>query len=102
MAGPTSNRLVTAVLNQSVDGARQAFDALSGEVYGSVHNAQAEEAQFARGAMLARMRQASYAGAPGELGALGFAGPQLAYASATAAQASAYPVKAPMPYGTLT
>jgi outer membrane autotransporter protein len=95
--GPTSNRLVTAVLNQSVDGARQAFDALSGEVYGSVHNAQAEEAQFARGAMLGRMRQASYAGAPGELGALGFAGPQLAYASdsATAAQASAYPVKAP-------
>ncbi len=79
--GPTSNRLVTAVLNQSVDGARQAFDALSGEVYGSVHNAQAEEAQFARGAMLGRMRQASYAGAPGELGALGFAGPQLAYAS---------------------
>ena len=31
-------------------------------------------------------------------GALGFAGPQLAYASGTAAQASAYPVKAP-PYG---
>jgi len=29
--GPTSNRLVTAVLNQSVDGARQAFNALSGE-----------------------------------------------------------------------
>ena len=96
-SGPTTNPLVTAVLNQSVDGARQAFDALSGEVYGSVHNAQAEEAQFARGAMLGRMRQASYAGAPGELGALGFAGPQLAYASdsATAAQASAYPVKAP-------
>ena len=93
--GPTANRLVTAVLNQSVDGARQAFDALSGEVYGSVHNAQAEEAQFARGAMLGRMRQASYTGAPGELGALGFAGPQLAYASGTAAQASAYPVKAP-------
>jgi outer membrane autotransporter protein len=93
--GATSNRLVTAVLNQSVDGARQAFDALSGEIYGSVHNAQAEEAQFARGAMLSRMRQASYAGAPGELGALGFAGPQLAYASGASAQASAYPVKAP-------
>ena len=45
------------------------------------------------------IRQASYAGTPGELGALGFAGPQMAYASAsaTAAQASAYPVKAP-PY----
>ena len=93
--GPTSNRLVTAVLNQSVDGARQAFDALSGEVYSSVHNAQAEEAQFARGAILGRMRQASYAGAPGELGALGFAGPQLAYASASAAPGPGYPVKAP-------
>ena len=97
-ASPVTNPLVIAVLNQSAGGARQAFDALSGEVYGSVHNAQAEEAQFARGAMLSRMRQASYAGAPGELGALGFAGPQLAYASATAAQASGYPVKAPM-YG---
>jgi hypothetical protein len=31
-SGPTTNPLVTAVLNQSVDGARQAFDALSGEV----------------------------------------------------------------------
>jgi outer membrane autotransporter protein len=93
--GATSNRLVTAVLNQSVEGARQAFDALSGEIYGSVHNAQAEEASFARGAMLSRMRQASYAGAPGELGALGFAGPQLAYASGASAQASDYPVKAP-------
>ena len=82
-------RLSIALLNQTVDGARQAFDALSGEVYGSVHNAQAEEAQFARSAMLGRMRQASYAGAPGELGALGFAGPQLAYASAAAVQASA-------------
>ena len=93
---PSTNPLVTALLNQTADGARQAFDALSGEVYGSVHNSQAEEAQFARSAMLGRMRQASYAGTPGELGALGFAGPQLAYASASAAaaQASAYPVKA--------
>ena len=89
-------RLSIALLNQTVDGARQAFDAVSGEIYSSVHNAQAEEAQFARSAMLGRMRQASYAGTPGELGALGFAGPQLAYASASAAaaQASAYPVKA--------
>ena len=75
--GPVSNPLIIAVLNQTADGARQAFDALSGEVFGSVHNTQGQEAQFARSAMLGRMRQASYAGAPGELGALGFAGPQL-------------------------
>ena len=100
-ASPITNPLVVALLKQTADGARQAFDALSGEVYGSVHNSQAEEAQFARSAMLWRMRQASYAGTPGELGALGFAGPQLAYASGAAAeaQASVYPVKAPMPYG---
>ncbi len=98
---PTTNPLVTALLKTTADEARQAFDALSGEVYGSVHNSQAEEAQFARSAMLSRMRQASYAGTLGELGALGFAGPQLAYASGAAAeaQASVYPVKAPMPYG---
>ena len=89
--GPVSNPLIIAVLNQTVAGARQAFDALSGEVFGSVHNTQGQEAQFARSAMLGRMRQASYAGAPGELGALGFAGPQLAYASA---DANSFPVKA--------
>ena len=89
--GPVSNPLIIAVLNQTADGARQAFDALSGEVFGSVHNTQGQEAQFARSAMLGRMRQASYAGAPGELGALGFAGPQLAYASA---DANGFPVKA--------
>jgi outer membrane autotransporter protein len=80
-ASPVTNPLVAALLTQSFASARQAFDALSGEVYGSLHNAQAEEAQFARGGMLGRMRQISYAGAPGELGALGFGGPQLAYAS---------------------
>ena len=90
-AGPITNPLILAVLSQTFDGARQAFDALSGEVFGSLHNTQGQEAQFARSAMLGRMRQASYAGAPGELGALGFAGPQLAYASA---DANGFPVKA--------
>jgi outer membrane autotransporter protein len=83
-ASPLSNPLVLAVLAQSAAGARQAYDALSGEVFGSLHSAQAEEAQFVRSAMLGRLRQASYAGAPGELGALGLAGPQLAYAAADA------------------
>jgi outer membrane autotransporter protein len=91
---PTSNPLVTALLTQSFAGARQAFDALSGEVYGSLHNAQAEEAQFARSGMLGRMRQMSYSGAVGDLGALGFGGPQLAYASGDT-YAADLPVKAP-------
>ncbi len=90
--GPVSNPLIIAVLNQTVAGARQAFDALSGEVFGSVHNAQGQEAQFARSAMLGRMRQSSYAGIPGDLGALGFGGPALAYAADNAS--AAVPVKA--------
>ena len=46
--GPVSNPLIIAVLNQTVAGALQAFDVLSGEVFGSVHNTQSQEAQFAR------------------------------------------------------
>jgi uncharacterized protein with beta-barrel porin domain len=89
--GAVSNPLVTAILNQTAEGARQAFDALSGEIYGSVHSAQTTEAQFARSSMLGRMRQISYASVPGDTGALGFGGPQLAYASAADA---GLPVKA--------
>jgi outer membrane autotransporter protein len=89
-ASPLTNPLVLVVLGQSAAGARQAYDALSGEVFGSLHSAQVETAQFARSAMLGRLRQASYAGAAGELGALGFAGPQLAYA---AADANGFPAK---------
>ena len=91
-AGPQTSSLIVAVLTQAIAGARQAFDALSGEIFGSLHNAQAEVAQFARSGMLGRMRQISYAGLPGELGALGFGGPQLAYASADAN--AGLPVKA--------
>ena len=79
-ASPSNNPLVLAVFVRPADGARQAFDALSGEMFGSVHNVQADETQFARSAMLGRMRQASYAGYAGELGALAFGGPELAYA----------------------
>src|SRR5581483_7985343 len=39
----TTNPVILAVLNQTAEGARQAFNALSGEVFGSVHNAQTEE-----------------------------------------------------------
>ena len=91
-ASPVTDPLVKALFNQTADGARQAFDALSGEVFGSVQNTQAGQTQFARSAMLGRMRQASYSGAPGELGALAFGGPELAYASG---DGNGFPVKAP-------
>jgi outer membrane autotransporter protein len=83
-ASPVGSALVTALLSQTAAGARQAFDALSGEVFGTLHNTQSEEAQFARSTMLSRMRQISYGGIPGDLGALGFGGPALAYAAGDA------------------
>ncbi len=51
-ASPVTDPLVKALFNQTADGARQAFDALSGEVFGSVQNTQAGQTQFARSAML--------------------------------------------------
>ena len=80
--GPVSNPLIIAVLNQTVAGARQAFDALSGEVFGSVHNAQGQEAQFARSAMLGRMRQGSMRAFPVILARLALAGRNLPTRSA--------------------
>ena len=99
--GAVTNSLVLKILNQTIQGARIAFDALSGELFGTVQNAQSEAASFTRSGILGRLRQASYADAPGELGALGFAGPELAYAdvadarAAYAADANGLPVKAP-------
>jgi len=91
--GSVTNPLVAHVVTQSVDGARQAFDALSGEVFGSVHNVQTGQMHFTRETMLGRMRQASYSGAPGELGALSFGGPELAYTGG-GAYAADFPAKA--------
>ena len=94
-ASPLSNPLVSRLLTLSISGARAAFDALSGEIFGSIHNTQGAEASFARGGILGRLRQASYAAAPGELGILGFAGPELAYAAYAADANGGFPVKAP-------
>ncbi len=74
-------------MSLTIEGARAAFDALSGEIFGTVQNAQGEAASFTRSGILGRLRQASYADAPGELGALGFAGPELAYADGRAPSA---------------
>ena len=96
---PITNPLLLALLNlPSAADARQAFDALSGEVFGSVQSAQTGQMHFTREAMLGRMRQASYSSdAPNGLGALSFGGPELAYASgdAGANAMAAVPGKAP-------
>ncbi len=76
---PTDSALVAAVLGQNAEGARQAFDALSGEVFASVHTVQAEDALLVRRAILDRLRAAAYDDAPAALRPLGYGGPALAY-----------------------
>ena len=60
---PLNNPLVNAVVVQSEEGARQAFDALSGEVYASVSTMLANDSRFTRGIILSRLQQASASGA---------------------------------------
>jgi outer membrane autotransporter protein len=76
--GPLSNPLVQAVLFQTTGGALAAFDALSGEIHGSVQSVLMEDSLVMRQAILGRLRQGAAAGA----GAmpLAYDGPVLAYA----------------------
>jgi outer membrane autotransporter protein len=109
---PLTSPLVMAVLNQTRSGALQAFDALSGEVHGSVQTTIIDDSRYIRQAVLGRLRQAPYANETGAMSALGFGGPMLAYAASapsadysTMAYADArrptFPVKA-APYGVQT
>jgi outer membrane autotransporter protein len=75
--GPIDSTLVQSVLSQSTAGARQAFDALSGEIHPGVAGVVADETLYMRQAMLGRMRQFS---SPEGAGAPAGGGPALAYA----------------------
>jgi outer membrane autotransporter protein len=81
---PTDNALFQAVLLQSPEGAREAFDALSGEVHASVSGVLADESRYVRDAMLGRLTQASYTGRSGQVASLGAGGPQVAALDAQA------------------
>ncbi|WP_108681435.1 autotransporter domain-containing protein [Methyloceanibacter sp. wino2] len=70
---PTSNPLFLSVLTQTEAGARQAFNALSGEIHATVAGTLVDDSRYAREAVLGRMMQASHAGQ-----ALGSGGPQVA------------------------
>src|SRR5215471_4713613 len=76
--------LVQAVANLTQAGTLQAFDALSGEVHGSVQTTMIDDSRYIRQAVLGRLRQASYAGAADAFAALGSGGPVLAYADPAA------------------
>jgi outer membrane autotransporter protein len=70
---PTGNALFLAVLNQTAEGARQAYDALSGEIHATVAGTLADDSRYVREAVLGRLMQATHAGE-----ALAASGPQVA------------------------
>ncbi|MBI1650730.1 autotransporter domain-containing protein [Hyphomicrobium sulfonivorans] len=68
--------LYQAVIGQTAEGARQAYNAMSGEIYASTQGVLIDQARFARGSILDRLLQSSYAqGAGGQQMALGAGGP---------------------------
>ncbi|WP_027579819.1 autotransporter domain-containing protein [Bradyrhizobium sp. Ai1a-2] len=81
---PASSPLFQALLIQpSVAGARQAFDALSGEIHGSVQTTMLDDSRYLRQAVLGRLRQASFADQLGPFAALTAGGPLVAHADFT-------------------
>lgn len=82
----SGNRLFNAVLGQSVSGARQAFDALSGEAHASATAVAYADSRLVREAILTRLRQP-----------LGASLPTFAHGSYGAAYAADLPGTAPQP-----
>jgi outer membrane autotransporter protein len=89
--------LYLALVNQTEAGARQAFDALSGEVHASTASVLVDESRYVRQAVLGRLRQASYLGEGGPFAYLGMGGPVLASAGQEPSYALAYGEKTPLP-----
>ena len=75
---PTDNPLFRAVLNQTAEGARQAFDALSGEIHATVPGVLADDSRYVREAVLGRLIQATYTNNAGLRASLGASGPKVA------------------------
>jgi outer membrane autotransporter protein len=71
---PPGNVLYDAVLGQTADGARQAFNALSGEVHASAAGVLVMNSFYVRDAVFGRLIQASYSGVA-DTAALGGAAP---------------------------
>ncbi|KWV58577.1 hypothetical protein AS156_33870 [Bradyrhizobium macuxiense] len=103
-SGQQRDPLMVALLNQGAAGARQAFDALSGEVHASAQTAMLDDSRYLRDAVLGRLRQAAFAGSAGPMAALGSGGPEtaamdsLSVSSALAYAGTdrrAFPLKAP-------
>jgi outer membrane autotransporter protein len=89
--------LYNAVVGQTVEGARQAFAALSGEAHASALAVMLGGGSNVQSAVADRLRQ-GLSGAAGAVAALGEAGPALAYARPSAAREAA----AKSPLATMT
>jgi outer membrane autotransporter protein len=73
---PLDDPLITPLLSQDDAGARQAFDALSGEIHASVAGLLVDQSSFVRNAILGRLGQAGAGGGgTADLAALGLGGP---------------------------
>jgi outer membrane autotransporter protein len=81
---PTDDPLFLTVLNQTEQGARQAFDALSGEIHATVAATLADDSRYVRDAVLGRLMQANSTGGSAQMAALAAAGPQVASDNASA------------------
>jgi outer membrane autotransporter protein len=68
--------LYLAVLFQTLEGALQAFDALSGEVHASTSSVLADQSRYVREALLARLLRAASDGQDAVIAALGSGGPE--------------------------
>ena len=75
---PPGNPLVAALAMQTIGGAQQAFDALSGEIHASVGGLLADESHYVRYAILSRLIQAYFAGGPNSFAPFGTTGPAVA------------------------
>jgi len=103
-ASAQTSPLVVSILNQNAAGARQAFDALSGEMHASAQTAMLDDSRYLRDAVLGRLRQSAFAGDAGPMAALSAGGPQLAAMDSMAASSAlayagasrpSFPIKAP-------
>lgn len=59
---PVDNALYLAVLSQTADGAREAFNALSGEIHASIGGVLVNDSRYLRDAIYARLLQVFYLG----------------------------------------
>jgi len=87
----TDNPFVVSLHTLSPQGARQAFDALSGEIHATVAGTLSDDSRYVREAVLGRLMQASHinGGAP-QMAALAAGGPQVTSSQVASLDSQAY------------